>query len=863
MNIELYIGDRLCDIGNPENLGIYLKRVFIKPSELSVKDAQKSYEISLPATATNNEIFNYTNVEEVQGKFKVYDKARLYIDGILILDGKFRMSQITRDAYIGNLGVPAAITVKDVFGDINMNQTGTWLKDFANVTDITTYNTAANSPVIFPLALYSLLQKRNIDGNFSMKNVYDNSVVFGLDDIPPSINVIQLLQKIFENAKYTLTGSAVNDERIRNLYVSYKNPDDYQPQYGLGPMEVLGVWGNYRSDIVEKNFTKNRIGDRYSIIASNIFNATNSDTIITDTGANILKTQSGNTKNIRFKIPNSGLYKITFNANIRLKPEPYKNPIGMHITTKTFDETGSNFELKLVRYSDRDKFNNEKYDNTFFKNNQDQESDVDGSIYPQPGAVNFIDPLQNSDFICGFAWGKPSLNDLINPAAPTRYNNPMAISGGRSWSFALPDGTQNRYFSAINSPGYVSRSGSSLPNADKFEVNLQNAPTGTNMVDNKSANGVISQVVWLEKGEMLDIVSVSTLDIVSMPPLVSLSRWINHEIYFSLSVVPFTPYKNWLKVDIDGAGTASMDFNNPAVFNLEKMDLINFLPSNIKVNDWIDNFCKAFNLRLENTSDKVFELNIKSTEVISRLSNIIDLDKKASVMRRTNQSLGLPYLYDLGFTIDNSEEGYVRSMKIDKNTEERILNSGITGGGQFYTGSCEKDVISQRSSFSYCWYKNLYANDNDAKNETNPILSVPVITDSEVWENDYDYDEMRSKRYFDKAQRFWYKDSLFDAKINDQTDVKLALVKNSYSGAKSIILDYENKQRSILRNFFLLLTNDKDYTFIDCYLSPEEYASLPVSLIKFNGDLYHTAEIDGYGPTGRNAGTLKLIKRIV
>ena len=87
MNIELYIGDRLCDIGNPENLGIYLKRVFIKPSELSMKDAQKSYEISLPATPSNNEIFNYANVEEVQGKFKVYDNARLYIDGVLILFG--------------------------------------------------------------------------------------------------------------------------------------------------------------------------------------------------------------------------------------------------------------------------------------------------------------------------------------------------------------------------------------------------------------------------------------------------------------------------------------------------------------------------------------------------------------------------------------------------------------------------------------------------------------------------------------------------------------------------------------------------------------------------------------------------------
>ena len=141
MSIELYIKNRLCDINSPESLGIRLKRQFINPAELSVKDAQMSYEITLPATPNNNEIFSHVNVEEVQGKFRIYEDARLYVDGILILDGKFRLSEITQDSYKGNLGVPAPLTAKDIFGETMMNQAGKWLIPFTGVDDITRYNT--------------------------------------------------------------------------------------------------------------------------------------------------------------------------------------------------------------------------------------------------------------------------------------------------------------------------------------------------------------------------------------------------------------------------------------------------------------------------------------------------------------------------------------------------------------------------------------------------------------------------------------------------------------------------------------------------------------------------------------------------
>jgi hypothetical protein len=858
MKIELYINNQLCDIDNPSSFGVYLKKQFINPAELNTKDAQKSYSISLPATPNNNEIFSYVNVEEVQGKFNIYPNAKLYVRGVLILDGKFRISEITKQYYKGNLGIPAPIAISDIFGDNTMNQAGKWPCDFKGVTDITKYNEMVNAPCIFPFVLYSLLQKRDTNGNFSAKNVYDNTVLFGLGDFPPSVNVIQMLQKIFENAGYILRGSAITDKRINGLYVSYKNPESYQLLWGVGKMMVSGVWGNYQNGETENNYATNEVNG-YNIVAANLFNSTTADLSIEDTGANAVKTISGDTQTITFKIPQSGLYKLEFDASIKLRDETLYNPSGLGIITGDLNNgVNSEFELKVVRYSDRQKFFNEDYDNSFYKNNQNQEPNVDGSIFPQSGAVNFIDPLQNSDFICGFSFGRGIFYPFFNPASPDKNDNPMAISGGRSWSFNNSEnGTQFRALSAVNSPGYVTKAGSIYNPADKFIVNLENAPIYTNQTDSKNAEGKITQVIWLEKGEQIDVVSVS-------PYSYSIPAWTNHEIDFTLSLEPFRPYKSWIKVNNSGDGTEYMDYNDPSSYDQGAIDLIKFLPSGVKINDWINNFCKAFNLRLENKGPKSFELNIKGNDIAKRPSYLVDLDNLANVDQRANQSLGLPYIYKLGFTLDTGEEGYYQTMEneIDADTGEptgnKILDSGSGGGGNYYTGSNETNIISQTSNFSYCWYKQLLDTSG------NPLVKVPVITNHDVWENDYDYEETRDSYFLDSSQRFWYRLGLFDAKINDQTDVKLAIVSNEYNGSKRLILDYKNKQDSIMKSFFLLLvSNNNDYTIVDCYLSPEEYANLKYSLVKFNGDIYNVAEIDGYDPLARRKGTIKLIRRIL
>lgn len=881
MNLELYINNRLCDIESPEKLGITLKRVFINPSELSIKDAQKSYDISLPATPVNNEIFNYANVEETQGKFKIYGDARLYVDGVLILDGKFRLSEITKDYYRGNLGVPAPITVKDIFGETMMNQTGKWMIDYKGIESISEINKKENPDCIFPFVLYGLLNKydptgkyyseiKDKDGkNISYKQIYDNSVIHNIKDFPPSVNCIKMLENIFKKAGYTLSGSATEDERLKNLYISYKNPENHEAVWGVDKTEIInGTWtnvgtpswgtiGKIETDIHHINMTDDS-DDGY--IITDFLNSKFAKFATNDSGMNISTIRKNDIANSIFKIPHSGLYKVFF------KTQYQSGGISTNMTSPEVKPGKLNnqfYEIKVLRYTDRSIVEKQQIDNIYYRNNINQLYGDQDNIYPAANNVNFIDPKVNRNLVCGISLGGEQLGDkyrqFVNPlAAGRKYHNPMAITGGTSWT-VRNDVDENigkepyRAFSAVKSESYIYGNGYSP--ANKFIVPLKNIPsemeTKTVRLDDNSAEGQVSQVIWLEKGEMLTVVSVTPFNKHE-------NVWQNYNVKFELSLTPFKKNKSWININNNGAGDSSypMNWNDNPDYKEGEMDLSGFLPSGVKVNDWIDNFCKAFNLELINKNSKNFELNIKRNNIPSSSENLIGIDNRINVDQRRNDSLKLPRLYELGFTVDTAEEGYFRSMTLDEQNEQ-ITNSGTDGKGLFHTGSCETATITQSSSFSYCWYKDLYNKDGKL------LITIPVISEHEIWDNDYDYQEMAGKNYCDKTQRFWYHNGVFPVKIGEKS-MDVALVSNEHKGAMPLVLDYEYKPYSIMRNFFLILTNnDNNYTTVGYLLTAEEYAKLGKSLINLNGDLYNIAEVDGYDPLVITPCTLKLIRRII
>ncbi|MDU1889492.1 MAG: hypothetical protein E6767_02275 [Dysgonomonas sp.] len=879
-SIELYINQQLCETEDPENFSVYLKRQLLNPAELSTKDAQRSYDITLPATDRNNGIFGYLNTEEVKGKFSQLYDARLLVNGVEVFDGKFKMSEITKDWYKGNLGIPAQKTIKDIFGEMKMNEAGEWLIDFEKIDDISAYNTGEKGetpPCFFPLVMYGLLPKTPINNRYSPKNVLDSTVTFRQDDFPPSINCLQALQQIFSEQGYKLSGSAFSDERLTNLYMSYKNPVEYQMpwNYGkIGNIDIAVSWdnakrpGNMANPITpEKEYVRGE-HDR-AIYAVDLLNTDNG---VYDHNSEENITIQGKRRIIT--IPYSCYYKIDFNATITLDQQGISqiysdDPKIISPTSKAAGkynyETLKNrrFEIKVISYEDEVELEDVKYDNVFYKNNQYQDKDTDGNstnkIFPQSGCVNFIDQAQNENILCGFSFGD-NYGDY-NPADEKRlYCNPIALKGGASWSSEYNNKIKHV---ATYSPGYMkayTENGvEKYKESDIYKIDMENVyhpETNIGGMDNSVGQGYISQIVWLEKGDKITIVTNSDEGVQYEWDMFVQNKtiygWLRHHISASLNISAFQEDPDWLKMDEHNNSTETIDWKERKSVLFNNINLIRFLPSESKVDEWIDNFCKAFNLDLIQTGFTNFELNTKRNRELST-STIIDLDEKTNInLDRRNNSLQLPSTYEIGFTIDKNEQGYIETNE--------------SGGGIYQTGSPEDKKLNQTSNFSYNWYKQLYNSDIE------PIIKIPLISEKEVWRDiTTDYDSMVSKRYYNKAQRFWYKNGneYYPILINKNT-LKAGITKDVFiKNNQSIRLDYKTRDalnndtaNSILDNYFVIMANvENNYTIVETFLTSDEYNSLSSCYVKLNGDLYYVAEIDGYDPLGKKKTTLKLIRK--
>lgn len=858
--MELYINKQLCDLGGM-NKNILFKRVFINPSELSTKDAQKSYEFELPTTDRNNRIFGFKNVEEVQGKFvEIYD-AYLVIGGVKVFDGKFRMSQITRDYYKGNLGVPHIQTIKEIFGEQKMSEAGEWNVSFKGFPEsINEYNNTPNPPCFFPYVLYGLLPKTSReDGIFSDKDIWDNTAVVSLDDFPPSINCLEAIRNIFKSKEFTITGTAFNDERLTKLYMSYKNPTEYELPWNYRGLIDLELIGNLNIEDEKVYINEEKMVANYDMIKARRPSMRPTPVVnkgyMYDRGI--------------ITIPVSGVYEVELDAEITLNDgkDWTGNSTGTInglnyirigqdlylLSGTTFDELADlhSFEVKLLRYTDSD-FNPSdiEIDRKFGKPNLYQDNkeweyeSYFPKLFPQPNKTMLIDPSQNDRFLIGLGFGKDDLPEEAK-AFYTSAPNPMILANGWSWNPQYSQDEENYITSGIE--GYLEATfENNIVSLSKSDVNkkiIDNfTPNDARFTNDQSiAKGNVKAYVYLKKGEKLTVVSSSTVTYDGALP----KHIRAHSIDYRLKIKPIMFDKTFVNYITDASDNG---INEISDMLKENINLIKFLPTEIKINDWLDNFCKAFNLSLTQTSLYAFELNTKQTKDIAKSSLIIDLHKKTNVeLNRVNTSLNLPSAYEIGFTINKEEQGFIES--------------GDDGGGNFLTGNTSNQPLKQTSNFSYNWLKEITYEDNEGDKK----IMLPVITDKEVWavEGNRDYLQMMQKTYTNSAQRFWYKGDNFSIPYywDDGSTLDIALVTNS---TKGMDLNYKDRPASILKNYFtIFVNNNTNYTEVRCYLTPEEYSNINNSLIQLNGDLYYIAEIDGYDPLGKNKATLKLIRKVL
>lgn len=846
MQIELYINNQLCDIGKPSDFSVYLKRVFINPAELAAKDAQKSYNITLPATARNNIVFGFSNIEEVKGKFvKIYD-AYLIVGGVKIFNGKFRLSEITSNSYSGNLGIPAKKTVKDIFADRIMTEAGKWLVPFQDdfFEAIKEYNDK-EGVCFFPMVLYSLFSKTKDGDEYTDKTTFDNTVTLSMFDFPPSINCIETIKTIFHNEGLNLSGTALTDSKLTKLFMSYRNPVDYDMKWNyrsLLSLDVSGNWEAYDNAASGYGFNTEKKVVTFDIMKSRRsgsfeINENKGDLLIGPPGDKYIY------------IPVSGVYEIDLNVTVTLDKGDTWDTDHLRLARELFLFKSGNkkltdtisLEVKLLKFSDgNNNYSEIDIDRKFGDNNIKQ--DVINwdfgfpKYFPEEGKTMIIDQSQSDRFITGVGFGPSDLKEDKDKHY-TSYANPMIGRNGWSNDRSFKQ-TDERYITT-QIAGYKKAdlvNGSIVfSSSDYNKRDILNLNNTASILASDKGTGKIKCYVYLTKGERLKLIATSNTTHIKVDnPFDGLEEFdiiTAFNVDYSLKVNPIMYNKEFVNGDID-ANNINSDILK------EDIDLIKFLPSDIKINDWLDNFCKAFNLSLIQSENGGFELNTAQKEN-STIGTIIDLDNRCNIIVRKNTPLGLPSVYDIGFTVNQDEEGYIKT--------------GDDGGGQYETGSIDGDILTQTSTFSYNWLKSiLFKNDSVS-------YDIPVITNNEIWKPSVrDYEEMMSKSYFNLSQRFWYRDGNINITYGRQT-ITLGKVSNSAGG---MILNYKNNPTSILNNYFTVFVNsDANFTTVECFLTPDEYYKLPC-LVRLNGDLYNVADVDGYDPLGKKKATLKLIRKI-
>lgn len=928
VNVELIINGKLCDITNPYDLGIRLQKEILIPSEITTKDVQYSYTITLPFSKRNDEIFGYANNEEVKNKFNHLYNAELIVDSIKIFEGLFKLSSIVGN-YKGNLYKPSKLTIKEIFGDKNMNQNGSWEIPFSDFSSFDDYNSPSTTvqPCIFPLVLYGLLPKVSKNpnavingemvGEYTAKDLWDEYVRLGIEDFPPSVNVLQMLRKIFENNGYTLGGTAFDDTRLSNLYVSYKNPSDYEQQWNWGNLSrirIRGTWENVVNRysgcrLFERNIERNET-EGGTFYTCDLLNCNRVEFIsILDTGTNTIYSEMedkwGSDPNYKKKrltitIPQSGFYKIHLNAYIEM--DNTISTSGMDSGWRwTDDATGNRFtsakqfkgdrnnrferkryEVQLVRDYGEGSFEtaNKTICGWYFKPNNPQNNDFSSGstdnypkYFPYEYKAQLVDASADDKFLCGLHWGK---NDKdYNPKGyPANY---MFIKNGYSWDNQFSQ--KDKIYSAYHNPDgswcwgtdddatieIDPNTGEEIEGGDdnvvlawkpsnRYAATINNIPESYIFQhQDYVGRGELYHIVWLNKGEHLTLLAVSDAN--------DLRRHTDHtkwnwgmgyqNIDFLLEIEPFRTDRSWVKINNQSNGYSPMNWEDEVNFRKNGLDLISFLPSDVKTDEWIENFCKAFNLTLTSDEKGRYSLNVKQANKLNTTS-VINLEDKTNVRFRVNEPLGLPSSFELGFKINNEEEGYVRT--------------GIDGGGKFDTGTLDSKVLSQTSSFSYNWFKPIRKNIDGEGEKT---VNLPIISNNEVWTDEMPYSEGLSKWYTSYSQRFFYYNGTLNEKVGDiilggNKYITVADVSNTYDKDKILILDYENKQNSILTTYFTVISNnDSNYTEIECYLTADEYEKLNGnSMVKFNGDLYYISSLSGYDPTMANPTKLKLIRKV-
>ena len=229
--VQLFINGKLCD--TDDELDIKLEKSFDNQDEHVIDEAEYSFEVELPITKRNREVFGFVDVFDVGGKFSSNYDAILNVDETKILVGKFIMEEIDDEYYSGNLYVPSTRQLRDVLGDKKMKDIKEHVFDISSWESIKElqegfiYNTASDKHIVFPYVLYRLpYNDPTSTYPITTQDLSSSGSSFTTETVFPAFNVLSVLKDVFEGEGYNIQGNIFEMDKFKELYETFSN--DYK-----------------------------------------------------------------------------------------------------------------------------------------------------------------------------------------------------------------------------------------------------------------------------------------------------------------------------------------------------------------------------------------------------------------------------------------------------------------------------------------------------------------------------------------------------------------------------------------------------------------------------------------------------------
>ena len=921
--LDIIVNGQMVDILDRSSINLRINSVIYNPTEIKSKQAEYSFSFNLPTTPNNNRIFDYANELSKLNKFKNIYNCEVYVDGDLIFNGSLRISSIKKGFYNVNLVSIKINTLEDIFGDMTMNEID-WKIPFESVGSINTYNADLDSEVFFPLVSYGVFQKSPSSSNFSdienytSKFVFDKSNRWYYETFNPSMSLLGIVRRAFEQKGYKVEGNIFEDDIVNKLYTSINIANDQKPTYNIGNPNfgALSISCQF-SSYVNKNTGAARVADCLEHNLSFPYVKCSDNDYVWDK-VDIYDLWAS--KNSKITVPNKqylfdensncivvpadGLYKIRISVNGTLPTqtvnvdERIKNLGGEESLRQRnlYNDFNNDMpiEIQLVRNTNtcelihgiqqeewwqttngslinRSTWYTAYPHENLYGSTQPTTSNAlyggyhttgDGYFIPNNGLPNGI-VVDQYEFFQGFM---PKVGDLL---AFDPWVNPYFIAGvstyGPGVDGSVPSGKGTP---SVIKNGYSWNSSTSDKNGSRYNCEywqLSYKPGGYEWKANThnknrlldSPDNTVTVNGQQFTGTVNAIVKLNKNDIVSLKALARHWSKDDNSVRFKFDCNVTVEMQAYSPNSIESMDYNGRGWNSPTEFDVD-LQLGNFLNKGVQVKNFIDNFIKEFNLSYINEGNVVY-LNKQQLD-IDKPKYAINIDDRVNIDDFETEMIDYPSSLEVKYKIDTEEWGFETTVPADKLNDSNWKDYGDYGSSKIEIDDRNDNTGEELSlTTSYCWYDEFRMLDDNGTEIAK--FNIPVISKYSYMIDGYSYQESMKVDGKGLPMRYWFRNPPTRTSVLvNKVPIYITTTTNELDGTE---LSYKNKDGSLLRRFFNLHPNlSSNYVKIKCYLTAKEYQQLKIGAnVIYNSDTYIVSEIGGFDAMGINTCELTLIKK--